>query len=267
MKKIFIIILIVILAVAGYFGYSKFFKKEEAEEERKVITKQRPAVNIIDLEKRPYVTLTPRSDGHEVTLTVVDLKGKESKVEYELEYQAGSLLQGAGGRIDFSEEAVPVSKNLLFGSCSKGKCKYDEDVSGGSLALYFENGEDYGVKGDFTIEQMSEAEGVFRSRDVKTELDVGENGLTDGVFVICVATMGLPSEVNGEVVEGPVGFFSSGNESIDEGELLFKTNEEIDSPLILGWNGDEWMEFDAEKVDSGYLTTVDMLGTFVLIDR
>jgi hypothetical protein len=266
MKKLVVIVLIIILAAGGYFGYTKFLKKEKPEEEkRKVITKQRPAVNIIDIEKRPYVTLVPREDGNEVGLSIIDLKGREKLVEYELEYQAGSLLQGAGGRIDLAEEPLPVTKNLLFGSCSKGKCKYDEDVSGGSLALYFENGEDYGVKGDFTIKQMSEAEGVFRSRDVKAELDVGEDGLGNSVFIIVASTIGLPEKVDGDVIEGPVGFFTAGIEKIDDATLTFKTSKDIDSPLILAWDGSEWIEYEAEKEDGGYLTTVDMLATFVLV--
>ena len=76
MKKIVIAILVAILAVGGYFGYTKLIKGGKKEEERKVITKQRPQLNIIDLEKRPYITLVPREDGHEVAMTIADLKSR-----------------------------------------------------------------------------------------------------------------------------------------------------------------------------------------------
>jgi hypothetical protein len=264
MKKIVLIVIILtILSFGGFLAYKKMASKKQ-ESQSKVVQKKKPEVNLIELAKRPYVTLTPRADGHEVSMTIDGLKLKETNLEYEMEYQAGSMLQGAGGRIDFKEEKPPVSKNLLFGSCSKGKCKYDDDVSSGSLTLYFSGSEDYGLKGDFTIAKMEEAEGVFNSRDVKVSLNVGKEGLDDDVFVVVLYTMGLPGVVKGEVLAGPYGFFTAQKQSIKKAELTFKTSQEGDLK-ILGWNGNDWQEYETVSADGLISASVDKLTTFVLV--
>jgi hypothetical protein len=264
MKKFIVILIILTLVGAGYFGYKKFFAKKE-EKSKVVTSKKRNPVNILDLEKRPYVTLIPREDGHEVAMSIANLHYGEDRVEYELEYQAGTLLQGAGGRIDFNEEAPPVTKNLLFGSCSKGKCKYDEDVSGGSLTLHFEGKEDYSLKGEFTLGKMADKEGVFQSRDVKVSLDVGEEGLDDDVFVMVASTMGLPGEVEGEVIAGPVGFFTADRVSIEEATLTFKGIDKEGDLKVLGWDDADWQKYEVELEDNTATSEIDQLTTFVLV--
>lgn len=264
MKKVILVVLIIIfLGAGGFFVYRKISKKEEAREAPKVVSRKRPEVNLLDLEKRPYVTIVPRADGRELFVTIDQLKMDEKRVEYELEYQAGTLLQGAGGRIDFSEEPAPVTKKILLGSCSKGKCKYDEDVSGGSLSLYFEGKEDYGLKGEWSLGLMSEREGVFTSRDVKISLDVGENGLASSAFVIVFNTLGLPEEVGDEVLAGPVGFFTSGAE-IKKGTLAFRGVKEEEGLKVLGWDGSDWQEYEVKREGDDLAAEVDQLGTFVL---
>ena len=262
-KTLLILIILAILGGGGFLAYKKISAKKQ-ESKSKVVQKRKPEVNLIELAKRPYVTLTPRADGHEVSMTIDGLKLKETNLEYEMEYQAGNMLQGAGGRIDFNEEKPPVSKNLLFGSCSKGKCKYDDDVFSGSLTLYFSGKEDYGLKGDFTISQMKAAEGIFSSRDVKASLDVGEKGLDDDVFVVVLYTMGLPGDVKGEVLAGPYGFFTAQKQIIKKAKLTFKTSQEGDLK-ILGWDGSDWQEYETVSADGVISASVDQLGTFVLI--
>ena len=93
----------------------------------------------LELDKRPFVQLIPhpdpgRCDG--ITLLVDNLKNNESLAEYELEYMAGPLIQGVFGRRDFTE--VAEHQPLELGSCSKGKCKCDTDITGGSLTLSFQ---------------------------------------------------------------------------------------------------------------------------------
>lgn len=269
MKKVLIILIILVfLGGTGFFAYQKFFQKEKVEESKKVITKKKPQINLLELEKRPFVTLLPRVDGHELFITIDSLKMGEDGVEYELEYQAGTMLQGAFGRIDFKEEPTPVTKKLLLGSCSKGKCKYDKDVSGGSLTLYFEGKEDYGVKGEFTLNKMSEEEGVFFSKDKKISLDVGKTGLTSGTFVVVLDTIGLPSEIESRVLAGPVGFFTASKQSIKKADLTFKEIEQdLSDVKILGWDGKEWQEYKVEIDNDSVTARVDQLGTFVLVTK
>jgi len=265
MKKILIVIFLFLLAGGGYFGYQKFKPTQVEEEEKKVINRKETLVNQLDLEKRPYVVLRPREDGRELSLTISNLKMGEKRVEYELEYQAGTMIQGAFGRIDFEEEPAPVTKKLLLGSCSKGKCTYDKDVSGGSLTLYFEGREDYSLKGDFTLNQMEEKEGIFSSRDLKASLGVGTGQLGTNDFVVVFSTMGLPDKVDGQVLAGPVGFFGA-NKSVSEGILTFKTDE-TEGVKVLGWDGEEWKSYPVEAEDGSVFAEIDRLGSYVLVSK
>lgn len=267
MKKVLIVLSVLIVLIGGgFFAYQKFFQKEKVGESKKVITKKKPQINLLELEKRPFVILLPRVDGHELFITIDSLKMGEEKVEYALEYQTGTMLQAGTGRINFEEEPTPVTKKILLGSCSKGKCKYDEDVSGGSLTLYFEGKEDYGVKGEFTLNKMSEKEGVFSSKDKKISLDVGKTGLASGTFVVVFDTIGLPEEIDNKVLAGPIGFFTASKQSIKKADLTFKEIEQdLSGAKILGWNGKEWQEYEVEIDDDSASARIDQLGTFVLV--
>jgi len=208
----------------------------------------------------------PGKDGHRVDLTLFDSAGADL-LEYELEYETGNMIQGAIGRIDFTSETLPVSKELLFGSCSAGKCKYDEDVSGGSLTLRFEGGQEFALKGDFTLFSMTEAEGVFSSRNSRVALDVGPKGLENDSFMLVFDTLGLPGEISQEVVDGPYGFFSSSAEAAGQFSLAWQTKEDPAELKVFGWVDDQWQEYSQNRaVDDGRLTvSVDQATTFVLV--
>ena len=167
-------------------------------------------VNTVDIKDRPYVTLAPTVGGRhplgqEVTLTIHSVTLGSTLVEYELEYQAGTLIQGAFGTIDLNKETPPVNKDLLFGSCSTGgKCAYHKDVTGGTLILRFKGGsQNFALKGEWNVQNMSERAGKFSSRDAKFQLEVAKAGLPANSLIVIAQTMGLPKPVEGEIVAGP----------------------------------------------------------------
>lgn len=236
------------------------------KEEPQPVVKTQPLINQKPVKERPYATLNPTDDGHSIDLTIYDSAGAHL-VEYELEYQAGSMLQGAFGRIDFSTESLPVTKNLLFGSCSKGKCKYDEGVSGGSLTLRYEGTDSFAVKGEFSYQNMTERQGVFASRDSKVSLDVGPKGLPANTYLVVANTLGLPGEVEGEIVAGPYGFFTPDAEKINNATLSWQTKQTPEGTKVYGWVDGDWQEFNQNlATEAGLISvSVDQLTTFVLV--
>jgi len=106
-----------------------------------------PTPKLVELtvEDRPLISLTPRSDGHELTLKLTSISNKISKIEYELTYVAidGGLEieKGASGIIE-SKDIISGSaeRKILLGteSCTSGcKYKYDSGITGGNLNLKF----------------------------------------------------------------------------------------------------------------------------------
>jgi len=222
-------------------------------------------INKLPIKDRPFVTLSPRADGREVTLTIANI-GNATNAEYELEYQAESLIQGVFGTIDFKKDKPPVVKDLLFGSCSKGKCRFDEGVTGGSLTIHFEGGDEpYVLKSDFNLQLMGDREGVFTSKDIKVSLDVGRSGLPLITYITVASTMGLPAEVDEEVIAGPYAFLAATTPTLKSAELTIKSKEDLADAKLLQWTGKAWKELNAEVGDGSISAPVTSLGTFVVV--
>ena len=220
---------------------------------------------------RPYVTLAPTVARHpagtEVEITIHTVTLGSTEAEYELEYQAGSLLQGVFGSVDFSLDKPPVSKVLLLGTCSAGgKCDYNKDVSGGTLLLRLTGGEQkFAVKGEWTYQLMSERDGKFSARDSKFRVDVGEKGLSANTYVIVMQPMGLPEPVEGEIIGGPYYISAGEKASIKSAELTLRLSQEVETATLLGWTGKSWKEYDSAVEDKTLTAEIDSFTTFVAI--
>lgn len=257
----FIIPGLLILAVGGWF----LFKKPSKTEAPVQPARKMEEVNIIAMADRPFVTLTPREDGREVELAIDRVKNA-TKVEYEMEYQTESLIQGVFGTIDFTQEPAPVRKDLLFGSCSKGKCRYDEGVTGGSLTMRFEGGSaPFALKTDFNLQQMFDRQGKFVSRDSKATLDVGKTGLPNNTFMIVAGTLGLPAEVEGEVIAGPYAFLAATSPVLKNATISIQSKDDLTGAKLMYWNGKSYTELKSTIADGKISAPVTGLGTFVVI--
>lgn len=93
----------------------------------------------IPSEERPYVSLTPTSDGHYLNLLISDIKVKKAtSMDYLLVYSTSNGgQQGVPGTIQLTGN--DIDKKLLLGSESSGKFRYDAGVTGGNLTIRFRN--------------------------------------------------------------------------------------------------------------------------------
>jgi len=265
MKKKYIILLILLVIITAGIGFFLWLKsgRKSKEETAKIVPRKVTPVNQMAQDKRPFVQLVPhpdpaRCDG--ISLLIENLKNNESLAEYELEYMAGSLIQGVFGRRDFTKTSE--HKPLELGSCSKGKCKCDTDITGGSLTLRFQAQEDYTLKGDFSYQAVGDVDGIVSSRDAKLTLKVG-NVLPSSTIVIVALTFGLPSELEGEIILGPYGIFApEGVTPSGSMELTLQTKEE-NATLYL-WNGTGWQKLSDEVKDGKISDDINGLGIVVL---
>lgn len=67
-------------------------------------------------------------------------------VSYTLSYNTRGTTQGAGGSIDPSTTGASASRELLFGTCSHGVCRYDTGITNAKLVAVYTltNGKKYG---------------------------------------------------------------------------------------------------------------------------
>lgn len=210
------------------------------------------------LEERPYVTLTPRADGKEFTLEISRIKNAKT-IEYELVYLAKGLSRGVVGSINLQGE-TEISRDLLLGTCSRNVCKYDEGVEEGTLTLRFRGAD--GVRKFISDFRLQEGDEELSSTDGKFKLE--GQFLTD-VFYITMSTVGLPEEIEEEVIGGPYGVFGSGSTKIRDVELTLELAEEISGAKLYSWSGGVWQEEDFEIEGKTLSASVNSLATFIAV--
>lgn len=250
------IVIFVLLLLGGSFIWWRAKRAREGQ-----LPSPIPEGRLIEtaLEERPYVTLTPRTDGREFTLEISRIKNAET-IEYELVYLTRGLSRGVIGSIDLQGETT-ISRKLLLGTCSRGVCKYDEDVTEGSLTLRFRSPE--GVRkfvSDFHLQQggkeLTSIDGNFKL----------EGKLSAETFYLIMSTIGLPQEFEGKVVGGPYGVFTVGSKLIKNGKVTFTLSEE--SPLVKLnlWTGRAWEEVKEVEIEEKVVSAgIDSLGTFIAV--
>lgn len=187
----------------------------------------------IPFDQRPYVSLTPRSDGHWLKLSVsgVNKISGAASIDYLLEYTAkGDITQGVPGSVKLAG-ITTIDRDLLLGSESSGKFRYDEGVENGKLTLSFRDakGKLLGrLKTDFHFQTGTT---TLTSSDGKFTYELSKAS-PKGYFVTHL-TFGVPEGVKGDIAEGPYGVFTS-----DTGKLPGKVT--LEGTTLNRWGESKW---------------------------
>lgn len=196
----------------------------------------------LPLEKRPFVSLVPSKDGHWLKLLVSGIKIEAKTLDYELLYKLpDGRTQGVPGTVELKESNF--ERDILLGSESSGKFRYDEGVREGTLSLRFRDsaGKLVGkLSGGFTL--LSDTR-VLYSYDKKFSFELSE--LPKNVYFVVVDTFGAPVLPDFEVLNGPYGIFASDNKKFS-GKLTDVSGS------VYYLNGEFWSKVDSQnKVDTG----------------
>ncbi|BCX14820.1 MAG: hypothetical protein KatS3mg088_503 [Patescibacteria group bacterium] len=191
----------------------------------------------IPFEDRPFASLIPSKDGHWLKLKVENIKTKASSVDYEILYQLpDGRTQGVPGTIKITEPNF--ERDILLGSESSGKYRYDEGVKSGTLTLKFRDD-----KGKL-ISKLSTAFNLF-SETKELNFSDGKfsyllDDLPKGVYFVVMETFGVNSKPDFEIVSGPYGVFAS----VDK---KFTGKVVLDSDGIYYLQDDSWMKLDSGR--------------------
>lgn len=74
-----------------------------------------------------------RSDRRAIVVTLSNLS-IATKVDYVLSYTSKSVAQGASGTITSGAED-PLTREILFGTCSHGVCRYDSQITNAKFTV------------------------------------------------------------------------------------------------------------------------------------
>ncbi|MBP9700351.1 hypothetical protein KBD71_03655 [Candidatus Woesebacteria bacterium] len=264
MKKAFLVLSIVCITGFAFAGCRKKTAEPQAVAPTPKPRKVDKDVNKEPLENRPFVRLSPRQDGKAIDFTIVEVKKQAADLEYEIEYSAGELIQGAFGTVD-SLSSLPLKKEILLGSCSSGgKCTYNTNVSGGNLSLRFGN-PDYNLKSEWSYKEKAMKEKVFSSRDAKFTLDVSKAKSTAD-YIIVHAAPGYPGKIEKTIVAGPY-IIAPAEQIKGNVTVTVRLPLDQDSGTILAWDGTAWKEWQTKTTDRVSTATGPMAEVFVVVKK
>jgi hypothetical protein len=241
MKKYLPLILFIIglgVVTAALVFIIKGRQKEKVKEET-------ASLREIPLEERPIVTLTPSKDGHWLTLKIEKIKIEAASLDYELLYKLpDGRTQGVPGTIKLDGQKT-IERELLLGSESSGKFRYDEGVEKGTLTLRFRDKKGkLVVKFSTEFRLLSDTSKII-SADGKFSVKLPKRTKT---FLVVMETFGIPDRAPGKVLVGPYGIFSSSDKSIS-GKV------ELPGGSVYRWTGSKWSDN----------TSSSILGIFIAI--
>lgn len=255
-------VILALLIVGGIFAYNQF-TKPAADTQTNNKKKIAEPLNVIPVAERPYMQISPVADGRNIQIIVKEVNKPAESVDYELEYQAGTLLQGIFGTLQLSN--LPASVTELMGSCSAGgACTYHEDVKGGTLLTRFSGPENYALKSDWKYIDNSTRETEFASKDSKFQLTSAS--LANQRYLVIFNTAGYPEGLEGNPVSDPYSLAVSSALS-GKGTLTMRANEDGELK-IMGWNGSEWINFGGEvsAEDSKMISAeVDLVELYIVV--
>lgn len=198
----------------------------------------------IAFEKRPAVSLTPTSDGHWLKLRIGKILIDAASLDYELTYKiADGRTQGVPGSVKLTSKD-DIERELLLGSESSGKFRYDEGVKNGNLTLRFRdsNGK---LVAKFATEFMLQSgeKELSSNKDKIYTLDK----LNAKAFYVYMDTFGYPGSLDG-TPKAAFGIFSS-SETGNSGVL--------DTASAQLWYKNEWNKLeDGKSPDLGFFVTL-----------
>lgn len=238
MKKIlpFIILIIGVGVVVGVFLFmkSKNISKEEVQE---VETEE--IIPDISFDKRPVLSLVPSDDGHWLKLRIEKILIDAATLDYELTYKVpDGRTQGVPGTVKLTTKE-DIEKELLLGSESSGKFRYDEGVERGNVVLRLRDG-------NGKLVAKFETEFFLQSGKAEITTPAGIYILDKSnqeIFYVSMDSIGYPGAYSGDV-DVAFGIFSSS---------LKGNSGEFESDNIRFYDDGEWVELDENKSsDTGF---------------
>lgn len=218
-KKAALLVTVLILVFAGFFVFSQKSKNSSAT-----------PLEEIDLAfdaEGPYATLFPRRDGNALVLNLKRTSSYDA-ITYELAYTSkadeiavqgnnvsdsgdgapgGSIDRGVQGTIDTKDKKGEYEQEILFGTCSKNVCKYDQGVENGTLTLHIRKGDKaYRMNTQWHIQKPDVALGVITSGDghMSYKTDADRQTLSNVAFTIVNDLTGVPKLPGDKQVLGKV---------------------------------------------------------------
>lgn len=287
--KITVALVIAFLLIV--FGGYKFISQRFFEGNQPV-----GEVDLIFDAEGPFAQTFPRKDGNALILRLTRTSSYDA-VSYELAYtskvsetamQGGKVLdegevgdlgnsgvidRGVIGTINVSEKKGEYEQEILFGTCSKNVCKYDQGVENGTLTLHIKKGKKafrmvslwHLQKPDVALGQLTSGDGHFIYK-----LEADRQTLSNVGFAIVNDLTGVPKLPAGkEVLDKVYSLNVPIAKQLPSGDVTLELSENPPPQAKLyRHDGNKWEELDIKVEGSKLSAKANGAGIFaVLIPR
>ena len=255
-KKLIAIFLVIILVILTGC------KKKKQEETAPVVQLEEAElpVNKLDLSFRPFVFMEPVNNAQTLTLSLENIK-TENDINYELLYNSDSGRRGIIGTIEPKNGSF-YKDDLDLGSRSKNVLKADKNVTDGYLLLKYTDADKSRLQLYFSLfGQVKNDKLVLESGH---SLKLGSTAAADFVFM---ETSGLPEDIEGTVLAGPVGIFPESTK-LSASSLSLEMASPSNNVQVFHWTekGGAWSEIkDSKHQDSSAEFAIDSGGVYVVV--
>ncbi len=236
------------------------------------------ALNELTLKDRPYVTLTPTSDGAEIIVSIENMAAFE-KIEYELTYLSdnpqvpGEKIQRGATGTDINTRDQKYKKSVLLGTASRGVRSPDKGITDGKLLLHLFRGDtQYDSETNWDLVQVGSRRSTITDRGGKFKLQV--LGFTNDYWVIITETVGVPKPQDFDiqkVVLPSYGVFSIAPKFAKKGDLSITLEDGTgDYTLYIYNHGDStWGKPDSSynKSTKTLTSQVEFFSTFIAVAK
>lgn len=266
-------LVLIIAAIFFLFIYQKGPKKIKPQEN----TNDVKQLSEISLDKRPYITLTPTSDGAEIIISIENM-GQFDKIEYELTYMAdnpqisGEKIERGSTGTDVNTKDSKYKKSILLGTASRGVRNPDKGITDGKLTMHLtKSGTEYLSETNWDFIQAGAKPEEIHDRSSKFTVSLPSLG--KDYWIILADTIGLPAQ-NGdfktENVLLPVyGSFSIAPKFSQNTKISIKVDGKVTDHGLYSYNQQDskWQKLEVNFDSSSNTVTskVDSLATFVVV--
>ena len=157
-------------------------------------------------EQRPIVSLIPSDDGHWLKLKIEQIKvAGATTLDYELLYTLpDGRVQGVPGTVKIEGDVI---RDLLLGSESSGKFRYDEGVEIGTITVRFRNGKGKLIGRLSSKFRMQTGEKVLMSDDESFKYELAS--VPKGVYFVTMMPFKEPNPSSTVIFQNGWAIFAS----------------------------------------------------------
>ncbi|OGD97029.1 hypothetical protein A3F02_02795 [Candidatus Curtissbacteria bacterium RIFCSPHIGHO2_12_FULL_38_9b] len=271
----YIIAAIALIFLVGLFYFLFIFNKEAKKADVKEVADEIKQLVDIEIAKRPFVSLTPTSDGAEIIISVENMSYFD-RIEYELTYLAdnptvaGNKIQRGSTGTDVNTKDQKYKKSILLGTASRGVRSPDRGITDGILTMHMFKGEtEYQSESQWDLFNISSQSGILSDRSDK--LTIETSSFSKNYWVILAETLGIPLSPPFDVknVQLPIiGAFSVAPDFAVPAKISIKVADNLNPQLFIYTASDsKWKKLESNYDSSAkeINSKINSFGTFAVV--